>query len=135
MALKRFYLILSLLLLAAVGVHAILALVLPSYPLFGRLWLFNVISLAFVASKSGVGYWFVRRNLALTAWRFVNVVSAAMMLKLFLSIGWVVVMVFVAEVPAFGFTLPYFGAYILFSAFEIMGLLNNLRPDSQKPSA
>jgi hypothetical protein len=44
-------------------------------------------------------------------------------------------MVFVAEVPAFGFTLPYFGAYILFSAFEIMGLLNNLRPDSQKPSA
>ncbi|MBX3101254.1 MAG: hypothetical protein KF690_01960 [Bacteroidetes bacterium] len=131
---RRFYVWLVMLLLAAVGIHVLLSQVLRNYPIDSLVWRMNLLSLSFIALKSAGAYWLVQRNLSLSAWKFVNIVSGVMLLKLLLSIGWVLIMVFGADVPPFAFALPYFGAYILFTSFEIIALLNNLRPDSQKPS-
>ncbi|MCE3008823.1 MAG: hypothetical protein LW884_10840 [Bacteroidetes bacterium] len=130
----RYYGIQSVLTLLVVLVHVLVAVVQPhSYPMGGRLFWILLASSLFLSGKTFLAYTLVRSRMGGNPYAFTNAVMGSLMLKMVLSIAFVLfVLLVVGDVNKMAFAASYFSAYLLFTSFEIYALLNNLRPDSKK---
>lgn len=70
-----------------------------------------------------------RSNLA-----FMNAVTAGLMAKLLLSLGWVGLVGWLTEVPRLQLGMAYLMPFLLYTALEVQGLLNNLRAETASDS-
>lgn len=113
------------------GLHVVLGSVLPRYEAGSLLFWILMGGTVFLSGKTMLSFYIVNGSLHKSPISFANAVSSSLIIKLLLSIGFVLLVALNTDVSQMAFVGVYLSTYILFTGFEIHELLNNLRRNSK----
>ena len=92
----------------------------------------SVAGIGFVSLLTATAYKITSSGLDKSPMHFTRNLVASIMLKLLLSIAFLMVLVFVYRPHSVAFLIAYFVAYFCLTGFEVYSLLHNLRKISKK---